>query len=167
LIGNKIICNLYSMLWVLLLSLVTAHLLTDYSYYILALKKCQKYDPWTLHGLWPELNPHQWPQYCHSSELNYHQIRHLFPRLYANWSNCHHQGSWLFWSHEWSKHGTCSGMNQSSYFTYTLNLYDRAYARGDVNGYCPNWVGSYRSVDGDWAGQCLLSFALNGTIILG
>jgi hypothetical protein len=30
-----------------------------------------------------------------------------------------------FWSHEWSKHGTCTGMSQEKYFSYTVELFQK------------------------------------------
>jgi ribonuclease T2 len=156
---------------------VTCHIQTDYSYYVLALKKCNSTSPWTLHGLWPELNSHAWPQYCHpAGQLSYHQLRHLFPRMYTNWTDCtpiEQGGNWDFWTHEWSKHGTCSGMNQTDYFTKALDLYDNVWSDGAVDGMCPGrgnleptwdcfWVREeYR---GDWYGQCMLPMNLNGSV---
>jgi hypothetical protein len=30
-----------------------------------------------------------------------------------------------FWDHEWSKHGTCSGMSQNDYFTEGISLFQK------------------------------------------
>ena len=40
------------------------------------------------------------------------------------WPTCQSGGSNEdFWSHEWSKHGTCTGMSQEDYFSTTIDLY--------------------------------------------
>eukprot|EP00656_Telonema_subtile_P032743 TRINITY_DN35_c0_g1_i1.p1 TRINITY_DN35_c0_g1~~TRINITY_DN35_c0_g1_i1.p1 ORF type:complete len:165 (-),score=40.07 TRINITY_DN35_c0_g1_i1:282-776(-) len=71
---------------------------------------------WTLHGLWP-----QWGESCTKEAFDQSQLSDLMDQLNKDWPSC--QGSTTsFWSHEWSKHGTCSGMTQHDYFAKALSL---------------------------------------------
>ena len=73
-------------------------------------------DGWTLHGLWP-----QWAESCSHEKFDYRQIQDLADELKEYWPSC--QGSAQdFWEHEWSKHGTCSGMSQHDFFSTAINL---------------------------------------------
>lgn len=163
---------MFPLLIIFLVVNVVCHMETDYTYYVLALKKCYPSSPWTLHGLWPELNSHVWPQYCHpSGVLSYHQLRHLFPRMYANWTDCQsgkQGGNWNFWTHEWSKHGTCTGLNQTAYFTRALDFYDSVWSNGAVDGMCREMGRDCFLIRDEWKGnwysQCMLPMNLNGSV---
>lgn len=52
------------------------------------------------------------------------QIRDLDSDLRRNWGtlSCKNRNNTQFWSHEWSRHGTCSNMDQHSYFLAALEL---------------------------------------------
>lgn len=39
------------------------------------------------------------------------------------WPTCESGTNDSFWSHEWSKHGTCTGMTQDAYFAKGISLY--------------------------------------------
>ena len=56
--------------------------------------------------------------------LLFMQILDLKPQLQQYWVsfNCPSSDGESFWSHEWKKHGTCSGLDQHSYFQAALNL---------------------------------------------
>ncbi|TVU37750.1 hypothetical protein EJB05_11083, partial [Eragrostis curvula] len=90
-----------------------------------------------IHGLWPNyavcrtvdedgrpLNQSKcWPDFCNASDpLDPSLIRDLEPDLLRNWGtlSCKSKESTAFWSHEWTRHGTCSGMDQHSYFLAAL-----------------------------------------------
>merc|ERR1711935_917719 len=74
---------------------------------------------WGLHGLWP-----QWAESCTHEKFDISNLDSIKSRLDQEWPSC--QGSAeSFWSHEWSKHGTCSGMSQLDYFTKALDLLEK------------------------------------------
>ncbi|CAO2185411.1 unnamed protein product [Urochloa humidicola] len=51
------------------------------------------------------------------------EIRDLLPDLNRNWPSFSCRNTAMgFWSHEWKKHGTCSGFGQHRYFESTLAL---------------------------------------------
>jgi len=71
---------------------------------------------WTLHGLWP-----QWQESCTSEKFDPSQVSDLQDDLNKYWPSCSGSAE-SFWSHEWSKHGTCSKMSQHAYFSKALSL---------------------------------------------
>ncbi|MEX0351148.1 MAG: ribonuclease T [Paracoccaceae bacterium] len=77
---------------------------------------------WILHGLWPQF--HQgWPAYCRTP--------HAPPSRGMTREMSDIQGSsGLAW-HQWKKHGTCSGLTASDYFTLSRQAYE-AVTRPDV-----------------------------------
>lgn len=67
-----------------------------------------------LHGLWPQYEA-GYPESCSSERLSaqsYAKYAPLFP-------------SPKLVSHEWNKHGTCSGLDQASYFDLSARLKDQ------------------------------------------
>ena len=72
---------------------------------------------YTIHGLWPE-----WAVYCSEEGLDMDAIEGLLPQLDAAWPSIKDNNT-AFWAHEWAKHGTCTGMDQYSYFDTTLRLH--------------------------------------------
>jgi ribonuclease T2 len=80
----------------------------------------------TLHGLWPNYDDGSYPSYCDDS--NKFSTKNL-EKSTLNAMDC----EWLsltnsnqgFWSHEWSKHGTCALdllPTQEDYFQKALEL---------------------------------------------
>lgn len=57
-----------------------------------------------LHGLWPQYNV-GYPSYCSAAKLPA-ELKARFPNLYP---------SEQLYSHEWEKHGTCSGLSPEQY----------------------------------------------------
>src|SRR3990167_2909274 len=93
-------------------------------YYLLDLKRCDSESSWTIHGLWPQYSPTHWPQWCNQSDHLSNQTLEHFPDLSTIWTSCEGPTQdYHFWAHEWSKHGTCSQMDQITYFNTTINLY--------------------------------------------
>ena len=101
-------------------------LVTGYNYEILALQKCNDSSRYTIHGLWPTWNATSWPQFCdNSSVFNPDLLGEIvLNEMRRDWYSCPGYGNnTSFWSHEWSKHGTCSGLGQKQYFYMALNYY--------------------------------------------
>lgn len=79
----------------------------------------------TLHGLWPSRGGSRhtsYPCLCTDEALDLKQLKPLLQVMDKFWpslesSNAH------FWSHEWTKHGTCAKMaSQLAFFNATLTL---------------------------------------------
>jgi ribonuclease T2 len=69
---------------------------------------------WILHGLWPQFH-RGWPSYCPTSE------RAPSRRMTADMADIMGT-SGLAW-HQWNKHGTCSGLSASDYYTLSREAY--------------------------------------------
>jgi len=87
----------------------------------------------TIHGLWPHLYNGSHPTMCTNEKLNPALLAGLEAAMEQNWTNIRHlntkprSSTWSyddtsFWSHEWHNHGTCSGMDQYTYFSTALQL---------------------------------------------
>mmetsp|Transcript_24929 Transcript_24929/g.57274 ORF Transcript_24929/g.57274 Transcript_24929/m.57274 type:complete len:261 (+) Transcript_24929:42-824(+) len=77
----------------------------------------------TLHGLWPQDYDGSWPDSCTDENFNPQTVVDLGPeRFNLFWPNVkseeHDQSEVYhsFWEHEWTKHGTCTGLTQDEYF---------------------------------------------------
>lgn len=64
-----------------------------------------------LHGLWPQYN-RGWPANC-SNEAFDPSMKQRFPNLYPSAS---------LYTHEWAKHGTCSGLSQPAFHQLAADL---------------------------------------------
>jgi len=87
----------------------------------------------TLHGMWPNYNKaqngHDWPQCCQSKfgdTLDVTIAKTLLPAWKTYWPNEQDPSggdlSSSLWAHEWGKHGTCSGLDQRTYFTEAMTI---------------------------------------------
>jgi ribonuclease T2 len=87
----------------------------------------------TIHGLWPALYNGSHPTMCTDEKLHPAFIAGLEVALEQNWTNIRsittkvRSTTWSYddtslWSHEWHYHGTCSGMDQYTYFSTALQL---------------------------------------------
>jgi len=89
------------------------------SIWILALSYCSPhYNYYTIHGLWPSQN------YCTNTPFSENKIKSIESELNKYWPSCpkyHHTNKWL-WTHEWTKHGTCTNMTEYDYFKSALDL---------------------------------------------
>jgi ribonuclease T2 len=107
---------------------VDRHVPGKFDYYVLALSWSPDYcaakgsrDPqqcsqgkqlgFVLHGLWPQYNQ-GWPQNCTTEAFDAEMLRQ-FPDLYP---------SRKLYTHEWEKHGTCSGLSQPEYHSLSQTL---------------------------------------------
>ena len=90
--------------------------------YELRMQKCKNNTNWTLHGLWPE-----WYNGCEGPDFNISLLDSIREEMDTKWPSCPEYGESVeeFWGHEWSKHGTCSHMEQLEYFTKALELHDK------------------------------------------
>jgi len=84
--------------------------------------------------MWPNFaapqGKHDWPQCCDISsgaDLDPTVINTLLPSLQTYWPSEQDPApvgdlSNTLWAHEWAKHGTCSGLDQSTYFQAAMTL---------------------------------------------
>ncbi|XP_047308529.1 intracellular ribonuclease LX-like [Impatiens glandulifera] len=84
-------------------------------------------EDFSIHGLWPNFNDGSYPQNCDfTQEFDDSQISDLITRMQEDWPTlaCPSGDGIKFWSHEWSKHGTCSQkvLDQHSYFEKALQF---------------------------------------------
>lgn len=68
----------------------------------------------TLHGLWPDGEGRQWPQYCADTEI--------LPPAQIRRTLCATPSAQLV-QHEWAKHGTCTAMSPRVYFDTATRFY--------------------------------------------
>ena len=68
----------------------------------------------TLHGLWPDGEGAEWPQYCRSTGI--------VPPAVVRGQLCATPSAQLI-QHEWAKHGTCMSARPVDYFTRSTRLY--------------------------------------------
>lgn len=97
---------------------VKACAMTDYK---LALQNLCGFE--SIHGLWPD--PESACTNCSSEAFSTSKISSsVLNDMNAYWPTCTGSNSNNdFWSHEWSKHGTCTGMSQNDYFAKAISLY--------------------------------------------
>ncbi len=67
-----------------------------------------------VHGLWPQYNNGKWPQDCaNTPPVASSTVDHMMPIMPSR----------SLIQHEWSKHGTCSGLSTQDYFAAIEKLY--------------------------------------------
>jgi len=91
--------------------------------YILALQDDCGFE--SIHGLWPD--PEATCTYCTSEAFSTSKLSSsTLTNMKKYWPTCQ-SGTTNedFWSHEWSKHGTCTGKSQDSYFSEAISLYQK------------------------------------------
>lgn len=92
----------------------------------------------TIHGLWPDVFDRKeskvgttsgdlrHPGFCTHERFEISNIAPFIDDMKLHWPNVKESEKSPtydeFWEHEWSRHGTCSQLNQSSYFRSTLVL---------------------------------------------
>ncbi|KAL5539988.1 hypothetical protein UlMin_044862 [Ulmus minor] len=83
----------------------------------------------SIHGVWPNDMSGASIWSCDpKNQFNEKKVSMLVRDMQVFWSSITYPStnSRQFWSHEWSKHMTCSGLIQFDYFDKTLQLKDRA-----------------------------------------
>lgn len=80
-----------------------------------------------IHGLWPNRNDGTYPRKCENVQFNPNELEEVMDNMHKSWGtlSCNSRSNEDFWKHEWSKHGTCSGLTQGRYFQASLELYNR------------------------------------------
>lgn len=82
----------------------------------------------TIHGLWPQYVAGGYPSYCTNetfnstiieSSIGMETLEEYWPNVQEDPKSANYTS---FWSHEWSKHGTCTGLSQYDYFNSAINL---------------------------------------------
>ena len=161
-----------ALIWIVcLLALAKA---ANVTYNDLALKRCELdgYETvesqWSIHGLWPEYNKTNWPQFCDSlryKEFQPQTIAAFRDLMNKYWYVCDSAlNNWAFWVHEWKKHGTCQPLPPAVYFRRTIDMFLEA-QRVNWYGCCDS---TYGLVDNrleclihinrstyKWLGKCL------------
>ncbi len=81
----------------------------------------------TVHGLWPQYSAGGYPHDCTKEAFNssvpnavgWNDMTKYWPNVQASETSSSYSS---FWEHEWTKHGTCTGLSQYDYFSKTLSL---------------------------------------------
>jgi len=87
----------------------------------------------TIHGLWPQYVAGGYPADCTTEPLDESTFKAIgMETMTKYWPNVQvaeydadgniNPNYYSFWEHEWSKHGTCSGLTQIDYFNNTIRL---------------------------------------------
>ncbi|ETW01515.1 hypothetical protein H310_06179 [Aphanomyces invadans] len=81
----------------------------------------------TIHGLWPELANGPHPGFCTKEPLDINSVRtaigegvleQYWPNVKVAANTTHYDS---FWAHEWSRHGTCRGLDQVAFFQSAID----------------------------------------------
>ena len=81
----------------------------------------------TIHGLWPQYDTTGYPSSCTNepfnpsipNEVGLDTMVMRWPDVKYDVNNPNYDS---FWEHEWTKHGTCSGLSQYDYFAAAIAL---------------------------------------------
>ena len=81
----------------------------------------------TIHGLWPQYAVNGYPASCTTEpfdagipqQIGINKMIEYWPDVQYDINSSSYDS---FWQHEWSKHGTCSGLSQLDYFERALSL---------------------------------------------
>jgi ribonuclease T2 len=81
----------------------------------------------TIHGLWPQYVTSGYPSTCTTEPFDPNiPIDIGLDYMIERWPDVQYDVNTpsydSFWEHEWTKHGTCSGLSQRDYFTTALSL---------------------------------------------
>jgi len=92
-----------------------------FNYYELAVQKWCSVD-YMVHGLWPQINSTDYPEYCKT--VSYVQpTGDLLTNMNMYWKGCDN----TLWEHEWEKHGSCvqaqNNMDETTFFNTTMALF--------------------------------------------
>ncbi len=121
---GKLLKTLWAGIPLLLSTLLMARETAPFDFYVLSLswspeycvirpedRQCGRGYGFVLHGLWPQYEK-GWPQNCGAEKLS-KPLLQQYPALYP---------SEKLAFHEWSKHGTCSGLAPEAYLQLSQQL---------------------------------------------
>lgn len=85
------------------------------------------YNNFIIHGLWPQYSSGGYPSSCTTEKYDSASAQYVgWDTMTQYWPDVKYVETdpnyTEFWEHEWSKHGTCSGLSQDDYFQTTVNL---------------------------------------------
>ena len=88
-------------------------------YYLSLIKEDD--ECFSIHGLWPQYSDGGYPSNCSDEPFSDDAVEAVgMSTMYEMWPNVQSDPSDSdydsFWEHEWTKHGTCSGLDQTIYF---------------------------------------------------
>lgn len=130
-----------------------------------------QYD-FTVHGLWPQYSSGGYPSSCTNEAFNASVVDAIgWDEMTTYWPNVQYTTTdpnyTDFWEHEWSKHGTCSGLSQYDYFTASLNLIKQLGTPSDYSAAVGGYIDATQ-LRNDFGGanraalQCTSSKYVNG-----
>ena len=106
---------------VVLTSLTMGCSMPIYNYYELAVQKWCSTD-YMIHGLWPQINSTDYPEYCKTVSYS-KPVGTLLTDMDTYWHACDD----TLWEHEWEKHGSCvsveNNIDEDTFFNTTLSLF--------------------------------------------
>jgi len=84
----------------------------------------------TIHGLWPQYTTSGYPSFCSTepfdtkipAQIGETTMVQYWPDVQYTVDSPSYDS---FWEHEWTKHGTCSGLSQTQYFNNAIWLAQR------------------------------------------
>jgi len=136
-------------------------------------------DHLCVHGLWPNYaqpqGKHDWPQCCQSvygTSLNQTAINLLAAPMHQYWPDEAQQPGYNtsdFWAHEWAKHGTCSGLDQYTYFSTALGVAEGINTPSVISNGVGNSVALAALYQGygtgvcDQSGSCMVSIGCDNS----
>ncbi|CAM9889737.1 unnamed protein product, partial [Hapterophycus canaliculatus] len=92
-------------------------------------------DNLTIHGLWPDYGDGTYPTSCTSEAYDHDRVVDAvgLDVLETMWPNIQVPEEFAgkkydsFWEHEWTKHGTCTGLSMEDYFSTAVSLLQRRF----------------------------------------
>jgi len=94
---------------------------------------------WTIHGLWPQNDKSDYPQFCKKVNFDPTVLDPIKSDLEKYWLSDRGKDD-TFWEHEWKKHGSCyfENINELEYFQTTLNLFHKVTDMNIIENYKKN-----------------------------
>ena len=87
-------------------------------------------DNYSIHGLWPQTDRTHWPSFCQRVSFDLEKLTPILQQLHEQWYSDRGKDD-SFWKHEYEKHGTCSGLDEYTYFVTALQLFQEVLTNKD------------------------------------